>query len=322
MNREKLLITGSSGFIGKALCEHLHSLNQVIGLDLKENSAGLTNIIYKTSDLSNQDLVRSICDNNRPDIVIHCAGIAHQKAGTVDKASYMRVNSEVTESLAKAACAANPDVHFIFFSTISVYGEDHPVQPVAEGAACTPSSDYAISKLDAEKRLIKLYEQGHLRNLTILRLAPVYDREWSFNLQRRVLSPKKIVFLRFGTGRQKMSALARPNLVEFIEHLLKKSSKDIGMGIMNVCDAEPYEFNNIIKIFKRSGLFQFRPVIKIPLPIVWLGIRVAGFFSGKKNWVNSWYNKLAFDLVFDISKMLQSGFKPQHTLKSIFIRKV
>jgi len=46
-------------------------------------------------------------------------------------------------------------VHFIFLSSISVYGEDNLKDSVSEESECNPSSDYAQSKLDAEKRLIK-----------------------------------------------------------------------------------------------------------------------------------------------------------------------
>jgi nucleoside-diphosphate-sugar epimerase len=96
----------------------------------------------------------------------------------------LKVNSEATENLARAAAMANPDLHFIFLSTISVYGENQIVQPVGEEAPCSPSSDYALSKFDATKRLIRLYEEGLLRKLTILRLAPVYDGECVLTLRR------------------------------------------------------------------------------------------------------------------------------------------
>ena len=56
-------------------------------------------------------------------MVIHCAGIAHQKIKAVDAVTYMRVNSEATENLAKAVAECNPGVCFIFFSSVSVYGE-------------------------------------------------------------------------------------------------------------------------------------------------------------------------------------------------------
>ena len=124
---KNILITGAVGFIGSALCSRLASGNEVIGVDITGPSDGELNIAWESADLTDQDLVASLCEKHSPDVVIHCAGIAHQKIGTIDSAAYMRVNSEATENLARRASEANPDVSFIFLSSISVYGEDpHP----------------------------------------------------------------------------------------------------------------------------------------------------------------------------------------------------
>ena len=109
------------------------------------------------------DLTDSILIKNQinalPKVVIHCAGLAHQKVGAYDRKAYLKVNSELTENLATLTMKNN-HLHFIFLSTISVYGEKDLIQPVPENSKYNPSSDYAFSKLDAEKRLIALYEKG------------------------------------------------------------------------------------------------------------------------------------------------------------------
>ena len=192
-----------------------------------------------------------------------------------------------------------------------------------------------MSKLDAEKRLIDLYNEGILYNLVILRLAPVYDREWSLNLDRRVFAPKKLAYLRFGSGSQRMSALAKPNLVDFIKHILQSTdyadfhrledramnNKRQNLKIYNVCDAEAYEFNRIIAVFKKSGIRPNRPIISFPLFPVWLTTRIAGvLFSDKREWIYSCYDKLAYDLVFDNGRMMGTEFRPRHSLETIFFR--
>ena len=63
----------------------------------------------------------------------------------------------------------------------------------------------------------RCYDAGQLRFVTIFRLAPVYDETWSHNLDRRVLAPLQLAYLKFGSGRQLMSALAKANLVDLIE---------------------------------------------------------------------------------------------------------
>ena len=233
----------------------------------------------------------------------------------------MRVNSYASENLAKASVVANPDVHFIFLSSISVYGEENIDGFISEEDECNPSSDYADSKLDAEKRLVKLYNAGELKKLDLLRLAPVYDSDWSLNLERRVFAPGKTAYIKFGSGEQKMSAVARSNLVEFIEFIVKKQYEpgERYCNILNVCDEQPYSFKEIIKTFKQSKYQPDRVVITIPLFFVWILTRLAGLlWKNKKKWLYSCYNKLAQSLIFNNKKMLDTGFKPAYTLTSVF----
>lgn len=127
-----------------------------------------------------------------------------------------------------------------------------------------------------------------------------------------------------------MFAFARPNLVDFIEYLIHRFRRFSQMDIdennlcnrrnlrINVCDAEPYDFNTIIKVFKRSDFHPNRPIIPIPLTFVWLLNRIAGLLlPSKKKWLHSGYDKLTQDLVFDNTRMLETGFKPKHTLETI-----
>lgn len=383
---KNILVTGAAGFIGSALCSRLASDNKVIGIDITKGPDKFSNITLEQADLTDFNSVDAICEKYYPNVVIHCAGIAHQKIGVVDLATYLRVNSDVTENLAKAASKSNPGVCFIFLSSVSVYGEgeqgaggreqgankgDPQITQitrnnsrkkaqkaqkiknnngVGEDGECWPSSDYAVSKLDAEMRLIGLADEGIIRNLVILRLAPVYDREWSLNLDRRVFAPGKVAYLRFGSGKQRMSALARPNLVDFIEFISRrwtqinadekrclaqrcKGAKGGNISTdnanennlsnrcnlrMNVCDAEPYEFNRIIEVFRKSGIRPRRPVISVPLFVVWVATRVAGcLLRNKREWVYSCYDKLACDLVFDNGRMMGTGFRPRHSLETI-----
>ena len=89
-----ILITGAGGFIGRALCNSLSSSDKVVGIDIAKKDDKSANITWEQVDLTDGDLVSTICKKYSPDVVIHCAGIAHQKIGTVDSATYMRVNSD------------------------------------------------------------------------------------------------------------------------------------------------------------------------------------------------------------------------------------
>ena len=366
----KILITGVAGFIGKVICQRLAFNNKIIGVDVSSIVDDKSNIVWVQADISDLKLIAVICEKYSPDVVIHCAGIAHQKIGSVDKETYMRINSEATVNLAETVVKVNPEVRFVFLSSVSVDGErpqliirrlrrlaqigdekkkiekredggereretggwrqkdtEDSIQGISEDGECWPSSDYAVSKLEAEERLGDLYDRGIICDLVILRLAPVYDRDWSLNLDRRVFAPKKMAYLRFGSGSQRMSALARPNLIDFIEFIINNPTNKVPSNLrnprnlrMNVCDSEPYEFDKIIKIFKKAGIGSNKLVIFIPLFIVWIVTRLGGMlFFKKKKWIHSCYDKLAGDLVFDNRKMMEMGFRPRHSLETVFI---
>jgi nucleoside-diphosphate-sugar epimerase len=329
-----ILITGAAGFVGRALCKQLAAHYKVIGLYHKQKPFDLTNAAWEQLSLTDFHSVSEVCEKYSPDVVIHCAAIAHQKFGIIDRSTYLRVNSDSTKNLAHAAVRANPTAKFIFLSSVSVYGEDNLNEPASEDDQCRPTSDYALSKLEAEKGLVELSDKGILHNPVILRLAPVYDRTWSFNLDRRVLAPMKISYIRFGEGHQKISALALNNLVDFVSFMLARENGDkLGrialpeaetlqtqlIDIINVCDPVTYDFDSIIQIFKKSDTHPHRPVVCVPMHMVYLLTIIAGkIFHKKATWFNACYKKLALNMVFDNKRMLKTGFQPVYSMYSVF----
>lgn len=320
----RALVTGGTGFIGRLMCEILQNFLQILALSNDNFEIRSENVDNVKCDLTNYQSLTDIVNEYSPDVVIHCAGIAHQKIGRISRSDYFRVNSLATEHLANAAASSNPDVHFIFLSSVCVYGEDHHSEMICEDSLCHPSSDYAESKLDAELRLKALFDGGSIKRLDILRLSPVYDSTWSLNLDRRVFAPGKKAYLRFGNGDQKISAVSRQNLIDFIEYLIlnRELFGEKYCNTYNVSDEHAYTFNQIIETFKRSSDHPDGFVIPVPLSWVWGLTRVGGLaFKAKRKWIHSCYDKLACDLVFDNSRMMKTGFKPKHSLNTVFAKR-
>ncbi|MCG8565106.1 MAG: NAD(P)-dependent oxidoreductase [Desulfobacterales bacterium] len=311
-----ILITGGKGFIGRALVRELSPSHNVTAVDQTPVKA-LSHEQIHPLDITDHGAVEALLQSRPIDTIIHCAGIAHQKVGKITPEHYMTVNCQATEHLAQRAAFHHPKVHFIFLSSISVYGESIQGR-IGESSPCKPSSDYATSKRNAEIRLNQWAEKGILKQLDILRLAPVYDVNFSLNLDRRVLSPGKFTYLRFGRGNQKLSALARPNLTGLVRHLVECENKKVSR-VMNVCDMEPYTFGTIIQRFKSSNRYPLRPTLDIPLEGVKALTRLAGaIFPHQKDWWHACHDKLKNDLIFDNSRMLSTGFIPGESLDSIF----
>ncbi len=319
---KKLLITGASGFIGHAIAQCFNPQYEIIAFDKKMSSNKTNGYISINGDITDESLLKSVCSRYVPDVVIHCAGIAHQPIiSPLSMDVYDQVNHVATNNLAVAAVNANSNVHFIFLSSISVYGESHKHKEVTEEDQCCPNTEYAHSKLDAEHGLKIFFNDYFIKKLDILRLAPVYDVTWSLNLEKRVLGPQKKVYLRFGSGNQKMSVLARQNLIDFILYRIENNSIKKFSNVFNVTDKRSCSFNKIIEIFKTSKYRPDRRVVKVPLWCVWLATRIAGvLIKDKIKLIHSFYDKLANDLVFDNKRMLNTGFDPKHTIKSVFVK--
>jgi len=87
-----VLVTGANGFIGRALCRRLASDNKVVGVDITGPPDGALNVAWERADppaspererwragLIDWASVAAIREKYSPDVVIHCAAIAHQK---------------------------------------------------------------------------------------------------------------------------------------------------------------------------------------------------------------------------------------------------
>lgn len=111
------------------------------------------------------------------DTAVHVAGIAHRPTGGMDAREadeYWRVNALLPFEAAQKAKAEGVR-QFIFFSSMSVYGQDGGMAaPVVIGpeTAPAPSTLYGRSKLEAENRLSVL-ENDHF-HVAVLRPPMIY----------------------------------------------------------------------------------------------------------------------------------------------------
>lgn len=172
MNK-KILVTGSSGFIGGALVEHLVKRGfNTIGASRNNTFIHPLYTFYKISSLEQG------ADWSTPlhnvDTVVHCAARAHilkeKVKSPIDE--FRKINVEATLQLAKQACKAGVK-RFIFISSIGVLG-DETKRGIAfnESMPEDPKAIYAISKLEAEKALKKFAKSSGLE-LVIIRPALV-----------------------------------------------------------------------------------------------------------------------------------------------------
>ena len=155
----RILVTGSSGLIGRAL----------LGV-LAED--GIDTVPYDLA--AGQD----ICDPAQVtralvgcDGVIHLAAISRVAWGETDPDLCRHINVTGTEVLLQAVLAQPRAPWMVFASSREVYG-DPDALPVAETAPMLPVNHYGRSKADGERLVLAARANG-LRS-AIVRLSSVY----------------------------------------------------------------------------------------------------------------------------------------------------
>lgn len=148
-------------------------------------------------------------DFGQYDVLLHCAGIVHQKERNVPESEYDRVNRRLTVELAqKAKCEGVSQ--FIFISTMNVYGMETGVITMATEPQ--PRSLYGRTNLQAEQELQKLADEGF--RVCILRPPMIYGKGAKGNYPRLAMLAKKLPI--FPDINNERSMLYIENLCEFI----------------------------------------------------------------------------------------------------------
>lgn len=144
----KILLTGSSGRIGRAIYGALAGEHEVIGVDRKVFST--THIL---GDFTDPRVIEPALED--VDGVIHVAGPHAPHVGHVSDAEFERVNVQGTVRLYEAAREAGAGC-FLYTSTTALYGSairDGECVWVDERTEPQPKSVYHATKFAAEKAL-------------------------------------------------------------------------------------------------------------------------------------------------------------------------
>lgn len=211
----KLLVTGSTGFVGSNLTKYLSHLGHDLVLPVRKRSSILSSQHIFMPDINSSSDWSDALVN--VDVVIHCAARVDSSHKSVsDVSDFFRI-SNVDGTLNLARQAFNSGVkRFIFLSSIKVNGEvsslDHPftseMQPM-------PSSPYAKSKYDAEVGLLQLANDTGLE-VVIIRPPLIYGPGVKGNFAGIVKLINTGLPLPLGSVLNKRSLLCIDNLVDLI----------------------------------------------------------------------------------------------------------
>ena len=232
---KKLLITGSSGFVGSYFIDKYKSK-------------------YKIKTFSfRKDNINTL-DCSKVDTVFYLSALVHQMGGA-RKEEYEKINVTQTLELAKKAKQSSIK-QFIFMSTVKVYGEETD-GIYSETSECYPEDEYGKSKLKAELELKKLENENF--KISIIRTPIVYGSGVKANIKSLINLVNRIRVLPFGKIENKRSMVYIGNLCHLVDELIIQQKA----GVFLASDDEPLSTSKLIKLIALN-LDKKLYLIKVP----------------------------------------------------------
>ena len=288
----RILVTGASGFIGRALVTELANTGHTVRAAMRQPADVFPRSVevVAVSDLTRPVEWRALL--SRIETVVHLAGITHTGPGVADEA-YDRVNRLATAELANTAHAIGIR-HLVFISSIRAQSGPVSASVLRETDTPQPTDAYGRSKLAAEEA-VRAANVPH----TILRPALIYGAGVKGNLARLLDLAQKPWPLPLGLCHNRRSLLARANLIAAI-HLALESPAARNQTFI-VADPAPLSMAEIVAAL-RAGGGRSAGLLPVPFSFLALGMKAMG---RAEEW-----ERLGGTLVADPGKLIGAGWKP------------
>tara|TARA_B100000780_G_C21108935_1_gene447982 strand:+ start:685 stop:1692 length:1008 start_codon:yes stop_codon:yes gene_type:complete len=314
----KIIVTGSSGFIGMNLCIKLLKLrHEVVGIDnmnsyydvnLKkkrlEELKKFSNFKFIKVDIKNKKILENKLGRFKPEIIINLAAQAGVRFSIKQPQNY--IDSNITGFLNILEIAKKNKIkHLVYASSSSIYGDNNKFPFNEKEITDKPLSIYGVSKKTNE---LMAYSYSSLFSIptTGLRFFTVYG-PWGrpdmalFIFVNQIL--KKLPIDLFNYGNMIRDFTYIDDIVEGILRVIKKipnkknlkiknNKKFVPYQILNIGNNNPQKIINFVKAIENN----LKTKAKIRFTKIQLGDVPKTHSSTKK--IQSWI-----------------GFKPKTTIK-------
>ncbi len=269
---KSVLVTGSSGFIGKNLTKYLAEKNFNV-LQLNRNSN-----VCNWRDVFENGIPKNIY------AVVHLAGKAHDLKGVSNQDEYFKVNRDLTLKLFVEFLNSDAEI-FIFLSSVKA-SADAVAGVLSENHACNPKSSYGLSKYQAECGLLNLMDQYRKdsekenlkmrkgKKLYIFRPCMIYGPFGKGNLNLLFSFVEKRIPYPLGLYNNQRSYLSIDNLCFVIVETIQN---DIAEGIYQLADDATLSTKEVVRLI--SETIGSKPIIwNVPKIIISAMAKCCDFF--------------------------------------------
>jgi nucleoside-diphosphate-sugar epimerase len=227
-NKQTVLMTGSSGFVGQNIIDLLSHKYLLIPFKLR----------FKPKQIITID---------NANVILHLAGLAHDLNKKSDYINYYESNFELTKQLFDSFLKSNSTT-FIYLSSVKAVADKINIV-LTEDYIASPSSSYGISKHLAEEYILSKKTPEN-KNIFILRPCMIYGPGNKGNLNLLYKFLNKNIPWPLGSFNNIRSYCSIENLCFIINELIERD--DIPSGIYNIADSSPISTNEIILLISSS----------------------------------------------------------------------
>lgn len=206
----KVALTGASGFLGSNFKIRAKEFD-IRDIDLLNN---------RLSDFSFSGV----------DCILHLAALVHQMKGAPAE-EYFKINTQLAYETASKAKKEGVS-HFVYLSSIKVYGEITHTEPFNENTKCSPIDPYGKSKLAGEKCLESLTDSSF--RLSIVRSPLIYGPGVRANMLSLIRLVDKLPLLPIGGMTNKRAMVYIGNIVSLLKIIITRSMGGVFIANDNV----------------------------------------------------------------------------------------
>ncbi len=318
MEKERILVTGATGFIGSFIVEEALDRDMEVWAAIRRSSSRKylqqPGINFIELDLDDKEKLKVQLSGHTFDYVVHAAGVTK----CLNRQDFFKTNTEGTKHLVDALRETQMSIkRFVFVSSLSILGairEQQPYKEITDSDTPQPNTAYGKSKLMAEDYLRSLSDFPFV----ILRPTGVYGpREKDYFMMAE--SIKKHVDFAVGYKRQDITFIYVKDVVQAVFLALSRSGVCGKSFILS--DGEVYSsrtFSDLIK--KELGI---KHVLRIVAPLWFLKVvsvvaEAFAHLTGKISALNrdKYYIMKQRNWRCDISAARQElGFNPEYNLE-------
>lgn len=245
----KVLVTGSSGFLGSAFCRHFAAAgDDVLGLD---QAIPLVGAAYRQRqcDLGTADLPELLREES-PEVLVHCAGNANVGLSVQDPLMDLHGSVVLLTRLLHACELAGIRPRVLFLSSAAVYGNPERL-PIGESDPRRPVSPYGLHKAACED-LCGYATRVQGFDCRVLRIFSAYGaglrKQILWDLCGKLCRPGEVSL--FGTGDETRDFVNGRDVVRAADLVLRAGEPG---GIYNVASGRETRIADLVASLLRAA---------------------------------------------------------------------